>query len=120
MARGKFSKTVLINTATDTAIIAAPTTSGFGAPERIYLIHASIRSTTSGAGFAARLEDGVGGTQLLRGAFASADIELARTWDSGGAEGDFPGYALTEGNALNCNTSGTPGAVYVTVVYEVK
>jgi len=119
MAQGLYSKTVSIAAATDTALIAAPTTTNFaGKPERIYVLYLRYGVGTAWTGGRIRFEDGAGGSVIMRGATATVDVDVERYFAT--MRKDYPGYALTEGNALNVNTAGTPGALEVTVIYEIK
>lgn len=119
MARGIFTKTLTISANADTTLVAAPTTSGFGAPERIYVQYLKIEVSVAGTTSRAYVSDGVSGAVLMRAATTSADaiVESYYAMESR----NYPGWALSEATLLNVNTTGGAAAtIEVTVIYEVK
>ena len=115
MARGQFQATATISANTDTTIIAAP-----GANQRIVVLWGAIDVSAAGAGSLLRLEDGAGGTSLLRKSGATVND---RTYEWYAMDGlAIHGLQLSENTLLNAETSTSSGTAswVINVGYEVR
>ena len=115
MARGQFQATATISSNTDTTIIAAP-----GANQRIVVLWWAIDVSAAGAGSLLRLEDGAGGTSLLRKRGATVND---RTYEWYAMDGlAIHGLQLSENTLLNAETSTSSGTAswVINVGYEVR
>ena len=115
MALGQFQATSSISSNTDTLVIAAP-----GAGQRIGILWLSIDVSAAGAGSLLRIEDGAGGTSLLRKSGATVNDRTFEWYAMDGMA--IHGVQLSENTALNAETSTSSGtASYViNVGYEVR
>ena len=115
MALGQFQATSSISSNTDTSVIAAP-----GAGQRIVILWLSIDVSAAGAGSLLRIEDGAGGTSLLRKSGATVNDRTFEWYAMDGMA--IHGVQLSENTALNAETSTSSGtASYVNNVgYEVR
>ena len=115
MARGQFQATATISSNSDTTIIAAP-----GANQRIVVLWWAIDVSAAGAGSLLRLEDGAGGTSLLRKSGATGND---RTYEWDAMDGlAIHGLQLSENTLLNAETSTSSGTAswVINVGYEVR
>ena len=115
MALGQFQATSSISSNTDTSVIAAP-----GAGQRIVILWLSIDVSAAGAGSLLRIEDGAGGTSLLRKSGATVNDRTFEWYAMDGMA--IHGVQLSENTALNAETTTSSGtASYaINVGYEVR
>ena len=115
MALGQFQATSSISSNTDTSVIAAP-----GAGQRIVILWLSIDVSAAGAGSLLRIEDGAGGTSLLRKSGATVNDRTFEWYAMDGMA--IHGVQLSENTALNAetSTSSATASYVINVVYEVR
>jgi hypothetical protein len=115
MARGQFQASSTISSNTDTSVIAAP-----GAGQRIVVLWWSIDVSAAGAGSLLRIEDGAGGTTLLRKTCATLNERTQEWFAMDGLA--IHGLQLSENTALNAETSTSSGTatIVINVGYEVR
>jgi len=114
MALGAFTTTANITQNKDTVLAAAP-----GLKEKIYILWISVYVKIAGLSSRLIVEDGQGGTPVIRMSTISADTEFFRNYTTGNPA--IPGKPLTENTALNFETTGSGAAnIDVEVAYLVK
>jgi hypothetical protein len=119
MASGKglYSGSVAITSATDTAIITPDR-----ADSTVHVIFLQFCTKTAGTAARAYASDGASGAVFYRAPLVTADQVAEFLPMAGIGNGRlYPGYALSPGNALNVNTTGSPAAaIEVVYIVEVK